>query len=212
MALARQPTACEVPVTTRLHWFWSTNPQKIRWALEELGLDYELERVDLVRREHRRPAYAEIHPRAKVPALEIDDVVLWESGAALLYLGQREGRLWPSSPEARAAALNLLFLESAAWQEQASVHFYNRVVLPFAGAATDPDRLAKAAKKIEPLCSLLARQLGDADYLLGDFSLVDCAYGPWLPVVDLEAFPSLVAWRARLMARPAWAACEFTYG
>lgn len=198
-------------MTTRLHWYWSANPQKIRWALEELELGYELERVDLALREHRRPAYAEIHPRAKVPALEIDDVVLWESGAALLYLGQRQRRLWPSEPADRAAALNLLFLESAAWQQQASVHFYNRVVLPFAGVPADPDRLAKAASKIAPLCSLLARQLGDAEYLLGDFSLLDCAYGPWLPVIDLEGFPSLAAWRDRLMSRPAWAACEFTY-
>ena len=195
----------------RLHWYWSSNPQKVRLALEELGLSYELSPVNLTTRAQKEPGYLDIHPRGKVPALEIDGTVLWESGAALLYLGEREQRLWPSSGPDRATALNLLFLESSAWQAQASAYFYNRVVMPFIGAQPDKSRVEKASKKIHPLLDLLDRQLGQSDYLLGEFSLVDCAYAPWLPVLDLETFPSLERWRSRLTQRASWQACEFTY-
>ncbi|MEE2751707.1 MAG: glutathione S-transferase family protein [Myxococcota bacterium] len=195
----------------RLHWYWSTNPQKVRLALEELELSYELLCVDLTTRAQKETSYLRLHPRGKVPALEIDDTVLWESGAALLYLAEREQRLWPAPGPQRALALNLLFLESAAWQLQASVYFYNRVVMPFIGAQPDHSRLEKASTKIQPLLELLNQQLGDSEYLLDEFSLVDCAYAPWLPVLDLEAFPALEGWRDRLARRKAWQACEFTY-
>lgn len=195
----------------RLHWYWSTNPQKIRLALEELGLPYELNEVNLAEGAHKEPEYLAIHPRGKVPALEVDGTVLWESGAALLYLGERERRLWPGQGSAHATALNLLFMESAAWQDRAGIYFYNRVVLPFVGTEPDEERIQKAAKKIRPLLELLSSQLEGSDFLLGDFTLLDCAYAPWLPALDLEEFPRLVLWRERLVNRPSWAACAFTY-
>ncbi len=193
----------------RLHWFWSTNPQKVRLALEELGLEYSLETVDLVKRENKETDYLALNPRGKVPTLEIDGQVFWESGASLLYLGQREGKGWPKASETQA--LNLLFFESAAFQDQAGVFFYNRVVLPFVGADPDADRVARAQEKIRPHLQLLSGIMGAGEYLLGEFSLVDLAFAPWLPVLDLGDYPSLTAWRDRLIARPSWAACAFTY-
>lgn len=195
----------------RLHWFWSTNPQKVRLALEELGLDYDLVEVDLAQGEHKQADFLALHPRGKVPALEIDGGVCWESNAALEYLGMREGRLWPSEPVGLTEALSLLHMESGAFQDQAGVYFYNRVVRPFAGKEGDPERVAQAAKKIAPLLTVLDDRLDGKDYLLGDFSVVDCAYAPWLPVLDLDDYQNVGAWRERLKARPSWAACQFTY-
>jgi glutathione S-transferase len=196
----------------RLYWWWTTNPQKVRLALEALGLEYELERVDLFSRAHHKPEYAELLPRKKLPALVLEDgVVLWESGAALTWLGQSTGRLWPESPAEQACALNLLFMESGVFQEVASVFFFNRVVLPALGKAGDDDRIAKAAKKLTPLLKLLDGQLEETPFLMGDFSLVDCAFAPWLPALPLDGFPRLAAWRERLQALPSWAACEFMY-
>ncbi len=195
----------------RLHWFWSTNPQKVRLALEELGLDYDLVEVDLARGEHKQADYLALHPRGKVPALEIDGGVCWESNAALEYLGMREGRLWPSEPVGLTEALSLLHMESGAFQDQAGVYFYNRVVRPFAGKEGDPERVAQAAKKMAPLLTVLDDRLDEKDYLLGDFSVVDCAYAPWLPILDLDDHQNVAAWRERLKARPSWAACDFTY-
>jgi len=194
----------------RLHWFWSTNPEKIRLALEELGLEYERVKVDIVKGHHKTDAYRAIHPRQKVPALEIDGVTLWESGATLAYLGGREGRLWPSSSAGRAKALNLLFMEGSIFQDHAGVFFFNRKVLPSIGKEGDPERVAAAQKKIDPLLQILSDALGDGDYLLGDFSLVDLGYAPWLPWIDLDEFPAVAAWRARLMSRDAWKRCGIT--
>jgi glutathione S-transferase len=54
---------------------------------------------------------------------------------------------------------------------------------------------------------LLSDALGEGDYLLGDFSLVDLAYAPWLPWIDMDEFPRVTAWRERLMAREVWKRC-----
>ncbi len=191
----------------RLHWFWSTNPEKIRLALEELGLEYERVKVDIVKGEHKSDAFRAVHPRQKVPALEIDGVTLWESGAILTFLGEREERLWPTSKGGRAKALNLLFMEAAVFQNHAGVFFLNRKILPSLGKEPDPQRVAAAQKRIDPLLGILSDALGDSDYLLGEFSLVDLAFAPWLPWIDLDAFPTVAAWRERLMDREAWKRC-----
>jgi glutathione S-transferase len=191
----------------RLYGYWSTNPQKVRLALEALALPYTLVEVDLFKGEHRAEAFGSISPRNTVPALEIDDVVLWESGAILVYLGQREGRLWPSSAAGRAKALNLLFMESAAFQEHAGVAFFNRGILPRMGKTGDSERVAKAHQKLAPILRVLSEAIGEQPYLMGPFSLVDCAYAPWLPWIDLDDFPNLAAWRDRLQARPEWKTC-----
>ncbi|MBR59108.1 MAG: hypothetical protein CMH54_13955 [Myxococcales bacterium] len=195
----------------KLYWFWSTNPQKVRWALEELELSYDLVEVDLVKRENKQDWFRAISPRCVVPALELDDVVLWESDAILTYLGENFGSLWPSEPQGKAKAFRLMFLEAAAFQDPASTHFFNRVVLPSIGKEGDSERVAKAAKKLRPILSVLVEELGDQDYILGDFSLVDCAFGPWLSSIDLDDFPTLAAWRDRLRSRPAFLRCDFRY-
>ncbi|HCP47857.1 MAG TPA: hypothetical protein DIU15_17590 [Deltaproteobacteria bacterium] len=196
----------------RLHWFWSTNPQKVRLALEELGLDYELLFVDLAKHEQKSPDYRSIHPRSKVPALEVDGSVLWESNAALVYLGERQQQLWPKEPKLRAKGHNLMFLEAAAYQGAASTFFLQRAVKARAGKPANEEKLDASRPALDALHSVLESQLGDADYLLGDFSMIECAYGPWLPVVDLEGFPRLADWRQRIMNRPSWGRCEFSYG
>ena len=196
----------------KLYWFWSTNPQKLRMALEELGLPYEREVVDLASGVQKEAEYKAIHPRGKVPALVDGEAILWDSNAGLSYLGQKTRRLWPQDDKGLAEALSLLHFESAAFQDLAGGHFFNLVVLPRVGQKGDPARVAKAARKIQPMLDILEQRLEGKDYLLGDFSLVDIAFAVWLPVIDLSAHNNRRNWRRRLMERPAWAACEFVYG
>jgi len=191
----------------KLYGWWSTNPQKVRMALEELSLAYDYQEIDLGRGRHRAAEYRAIHPRGKVPALQIDDCLLWESGAALMYLATREGRLWPSDRAAVAQATNLLFFESSAFQESAGVHFFNRCILPSIGKEGDQGRVEKAQRALAPHLVLLNEQLGQQDFLLGDLTVVDLAFAPWLPWLDLQEYPKIVSWRQRLMARPSWQAC-----
>jgi len=194
--------------TIRLHWSWSTNPQKVRLALEELQLPYDLNKIDLYKRQNKTAEYLAIHPRGKVPALEIDGGVLWDSNAAIAHLAQREGRLWPAEGADRCRALSLLFLESSAFQDLAGVFYFNRVVMKQIGKDPDEARMSKAHAKLLPLFELLSQHVGDGDYLLDDFSLVDCAFAPWLPWLDLDEHPALIRWRDALRGRDSWSACR----
>lgn len=191
-----------------LYWYWTTNPQKIRLALEELGLSYSLKEMNLMSGEHNSDEYKKIHPRSKVPALQIDGDVLWESGAALMYLAKRENRLWPTND---VDALNFLFLESAIFQKLAGVHFYQKKIKPLLGKKTNWKAISETNHKLEPLLAMLRDQLQDQEYICGTFSVVDCAFAPWLPVLDLDRWPILEQWKERLMQRPSWEACNFQY-
>jgi glutathione S-transferase len=194
----------------KLYWFTSTNPQKVRLALEELGEPYELAVVDLYQGAHRKGDLAGHLPRRKVPVLEVDGQSIHESGAILMWLALNRG-LWPSDPALGAQALSLLFLESSAFQDPASAYFWDRVVLPKVGAERDTARLEKAYKKLVPVLDLLEEQLVDQQWLLGELSVVDCAYAAWLPVLPLEQHPRLAAMLERFRARPSWGACGFDY-
>jgi len=96
----------------RLYHFPSPNPQKVTFAMLELGLDWETVPVDLSKGEQRQPGFATVNPFGRVPVLVDGDLTLPESHAILAYLGEKTGRLWPHSPAQRAEALKWLFFLS----------------------------------------------------------------------------------------------------
>src|ERR1700758_1671926 len=96
----------------KLYHFPSPNPQKITFALKELGQDCELVPVDLSKGEQKAPAFSAVNPFGRVPVLVDGDLTLPESHAILAYLGEKTGRLWPASPAGRASALQWLFFLS----------------------------------------------------------------------------------------------------
>src|SRR5215467_7840728 len=98
----------------KLYHFPSPNPQKVTFALLELGLDCEKIPVDLAKGEQREPAFLAVNPAGRVPVLVDDGVTLTESQAILVYLGDKTGRLWPASAAGRAQALQMAFLPLAA--------------------------------------------------------------------------------------------------
>ena len=88
----------------RLHWFWSTNPQKIRFALNELGLKYTLEFVDLRKAEQKQPAFLKLNPRAKVPVLEIDGTVLWGIWCCFALFGTARRKIVADRQESKGSS------------------------------------------------------------------------------------------------------------
>ena len=98
----------------KLYYFPSPNPQKIRFALNELGLDCETVAVDLTKGEQRAPEFLALNPCARVPVLVDGELKLWESHAILAYLGEKTGRLWPTTAAGRADAIRWLFFLSGA--------------------------------------------------------------------------------------------------
>src|SRR5215470_7282914 len=96
-------------MTMKLYFFPSPNPQKVRFALNELGLECETVPIDLTKGEHRRPEFLLLNPAGRVPVLVDGDLALSESHAILTYLGEKTGRLWPATAAGRAEALQWLF-------------------------------------------------------------------------------------------------------
>src|SRR5262245_57895970 len=94
----------------KLYWSWFINPQKVRLALNELGLAHEIVPRRLLQGEQRKPEFLALNPNGKAPVLQDGNMTLWESNAILVYLGERKrgcGR--PPQP---AEALRWLFFES----------------------------------------------------------------------------------------------------
>ena len=198
-----------------LYWFWSFNPQKVRLALEELGLDYSLVTVDLTRGGQYTDLVGELNPNRKVPILRWDGYTLWESNAILTYLGERTGRLWPGDPEGKGVAAKWLFFESRHLSEPIGELWFNGYVARLMDRPPDTPAQEHARKNGARYLSVMDGHLARNEWVLGnEFSLVDCCYGPMFDALavagdDLAAYPALGQYLARMRERKAWKACQF---
>lgn len=196
----------------RLHWFWSTNPQKVRLALEELGEPYELVVVDLREKSQRTEKFGVLSPRGKVPVLQVGELILWESNAILTWLGLNKG-LWPEDPRHQCDAISLLHMESAAFQDAAGTCYFERFIQPtYMGTKPDEARVKRVHARLRPLLDILEERLALNPWLAGpELSVVDCAFAPWFPFLDYEEHPRLIAWSSAMEQRPSWASCSMRY-
>ena|SRR5579872_6113248 len=195
----------------KLYYFPTPNPQKVKFALIELGLDCEMITVDLAKGAHREPAFLALNPFGRVPVLVDGDLVLWESHAMLAYLGETTGRLWPSAAAGRADALKWLFFLSQHMMTAAG-----EVALPLrsklSGVAYDEADVARGRKTLTAALPIVENQLARHRWVMGDaFSLVDCAYGPVFNVAEKAGFsfadyPKIGAYLGTIRQRPAWKA------
>ena len=198
-----------------LYWYWSFNPQKVRLALEELGLEYSLVTVDLARGGQHADLVGELNPNHKVPILSTGAYTLWESNAILTYLGERTGRLWPAEPEGKGAAAKWLFFESRHLSEPIGELWFNGYVARLMNRPPDTLAQERARKNGARYLSVMDEHLASNEWVLGDeFSLVDCCYGPMFDALavagdELAAYPALGRYLARMRERRAWKACQF---
>ena len=198
-----------------LYWFWSFNPQKARLALEELGLDYSLVTVDLTRGGQHTDLVGELNPNRKVPILRWDGYTLWESNAILTYLGERTGRLWPADPEGKGVAAKWLSFESRHLSEPIGELWFNGYVARLMNRPPDTLAQERARKNGARYLSVVNEHLARNEWVLGgEFSLLDCCYGPMIDALavagdELAAYPALGQYLARMRERKAWRACQF---
>ena len=193
----------------KLYHFPSPNPQKVTFALLELGLDCEKIPVDLSKQEQRAPAFLAVNPAGRVPVLVDGDVILTESHAILAYLGETAGRLWPATAAGRAEALQWLFFQSQHIIPHAG-EVALRIRAKVLGIPADETTVARGEKALPTPLSVLERQLAKNKWMLGsDFSLVDCAYCPILNVVEkagfsFSDFPRVGAYLETMRSRQTW--------
>jgi glutathione S-transferase len=163
----------------------------VQWYLEELGIPYEFILLDMQTGEHRQPEFLAINPMGKVPAIVDGDFQLWESGAILLYLAEKQGQM-PDSLEQRSKMTQWVF-------------FANATLGP--GVFVEASREREIPKLMTPLNEVLSQQ----PFLMGEqLSVVDVAVGsmlayiPMMLKLDLSEYPAIVDYIKRLSERPAF--------
>jgi glutathione S-transferase len=194
----------------KLYHFPSPNPQKVTFALHELGLECEIVPVDLQKGEQRKPEFLALNPFGRVPVLVDGDMVLWESHAIIAYLGEKAGRLWPTTTSGRAEALKWLFFLAQHISPSATDLAFNRIAAKLLGVPGDQDAIARGEKALPVVLAIIERQLAKGKWMLGnEFSLVDCDYCPVLNVIEKAGFnyrdfPKVQAYLDACRSRPAW--------
>ncbi len=186
---------------------WSTpNGRKISIALEEMGVAYETHPINIGKDEQFAPAFLKISPNNKIPAIIDRDngQSVFESGAILMYLADKTGKLYPGDAKTRIRIHEwLMWQMSAVGPFLGRAHYflhYNEGKAPFADAW-----FAAEAKR---LYGVLDRLLEGQEFMCGDYSIVDVATFPWIArfgwqKIDLKDFPHVRRWYQRLAARPA---------
>lgn len=186
---------------------WTTpNGRKISIALEELGLPYTSHAIDINNNEQFAPDFLKISPNNKIPAIVDRDnnYALFESGAILMYLAEKTGKLMPKELTARYRVIEWLM-----WQMGGigpflgQVHHfvkYNRGKAPYA-----EERFSKEARR---LYKVLNDRLQSRRFVTDDYSIADIAIWPWISrfewqEIDLNEFPNVKRWYLEIAGRPA---------
>lgn len=194
----------------RLHFAPGTRAVRARWLLEELGISYQLNLVDLRMGEHKSAAHKNLHPLGKVPALEIDGTVIFESLAILLYLADRfwEKDLAPVHEERRERADYLTWMAfSSGTLEPAILEEVRAKKAKEQGIETID--LGPALTPFEAAGQCTEDKLADRPFLLGDrLTAADIMNGSMMIWADkmglLTGYPATKRWVERLMSRPAY--------
>jgi len=203
-------------VTLRLHWSPDSANLVVRLALEELGLPFEEIRLDRAAGAHRTPAYLRLNPQGLIPVLEDGPLALFETGAILLHLADRTGRLGPEGPDARdpsarAAFLRWLFWLSNTLHADLRVAFYTH---RYVSAATVPELRAGLSRRITDHVALVEGAMASGNWPMGpaprltDLYLGACLrwarlYPTGAPAMTAPPAGRVGALLAGLAARPA---------
>jgi glutathione S-transferase len=191
----------------KLHYHpLSTYSRRVLIALIEKQISYEPVVVDMTAREHREPAYLALNPYGRVPTLEEDGFLLYESTAILDYLEATHPTPALAPSEARGRALvdmHMKLCDLQMTRPWAAIIFPKRF-LP--KERWNETAMAQAKADVEKHLAVVERQLGGGKFLVGDrFTLADLCYLPFLeflPLAEIEPPPAVAAWTERLLARP----------
>jgi len=192
-------------------WAYNTpNGRKISVALEEMGLPYTVRVVDITKKEQFQPEFLAISPNNRIPAI-IDPagpdgapISVFESGAILLYLGQKTNRFWPEGLRAQVPVLEWLMWQMGGFGPMpGQVHHFLGVTDP-ADRRYGLDRYTTETRR---LYGVADRRLATVEFFAGELSVADFAILGWAwrherHLIDLAEFPHVRRWYDTMMARP----------
>ena len=196
-----------VPPMIDLYTSSTPNGYKISIALEELALPYALHPIALMKGEQKRPEFLAMNPNGRIPVIvdrDNDDFTVFESGAILIYLAEKTGKLLPADVKGRSRVIQWLMFQMAGigpMMGQANVFFryFPEKIQPAI------DRYQKESRR---LFEVLEGQLAHGPWIAGDYSIADIATYPWVKIhpwsgVSIDGLPHLARWLAAMADRPA---------
>lgn len=190
---------------------WATpNGWKVAATLEELGLNYNVHPIDITSGVQKEPGYLKINPNGRIPTIidrDNEDFAVFESGAIMIYLAEKTGRLIPADAKGRSEVLQwIMFQVGGLGPMQGQAHVFYRYF---------PDKIPAAIERYQNetrrLYGVLDTRLADHEYLVRDaFSIADIAHWSWARIhnwagISIEEFPHVKRWLTQLEARPALA-------
>lgn len=193
-------------------WTWPTpNGHKVHIMLEEVGLPYKVVPVNIGQGEQFREEFLAITPNHRIPAI-VDPAgpggkrfSLFESGAILIYLAEKTGKLIPADPASRYTCLQWLMFQMGGVGPMFGQYNHFAVYAP----EKIPYAIERYTNEVKRLHRVLDQRLGESEYLAGaDYSIADIATFPWVrnPArrgIDLADYPHVRRWHDAIAARPA---------
>jgi glutathione S-transferase len=183
------------------------NGWKISITLEELALPYTVHALALSKNEQKEPWFLKINPNGRIPAIidrDSDDFPVFESGAIMIYLAEKVGRLLPQDVKGRSRVVQWLMFQMGGigpMMGQANVFYrYAPEKIPYA--------IERYQREVRRLLEVLNGRLADNEYLAGEYSIADIAHWSWVSGhgwsgVSIDGLDHLQRWLARVGARPA---------
>jgi GST-like protein len=192
-------------------YYWSTpNGRKISIMLEEINVPYHVTFVDIGKDEQWTPEFGSISPNHQIPAIVDpngpggEPISVFESGAILLYLGRKYGKLLPKDERGRVAVEQWLIWQVASFGPfLGQAHHFN-----FSAKEEVPYAINRYHKIAERLYTVLDKQLATNDYVAGDYSIADIALYCWSAShkrqrIDFTDYPNVSRWFDAISGRPA---------
>jgi glutathione S-transferase len=183
------------------------NGWKASITLEELALPYKVRRIDFDKREQKEPWYLKLNPNGRIPTIVDHDnggFAVFESGALMIYLAEKAGKLLPADVKGRSLVIQWLMFQMGGvgpMMGQANVFYrYAPERIPYA--------IERYQREVRRLLEVLDTRLADNEYLAGDYSIADIANWSWVrgykwSGVTLDGLEHLTRWLEAIGKRPA---------
>jgi len=183
------------------------NGHKVSIALEEMKLAYKVIGIDLSKGNQKKSSYLELNPNGRIPTIkdtDNDDFVVFESGAILMYLGEKTQQFYPTDSKKRSEVIQWLMFQMGGigpMMGQANVFFryFPEKIQP---------AIDRYQNEVKRLFGVLDKQLESNEFLAGDYSIADMANWAWVRThnwsgVEIDSFSHLERWTKQIYQRPA---------
>jgi len=192
---------------------------KVRFVANHMGLDYEFLPVNLLAGEHMSEEHLKLHPAGKVPVMDDDGFILFESGSIIKYLAHKHGSpLYPEGIQERA--------DVDKWTDFVTIHvaaalnrvIFNRLLAPVVGVEVDERSLKDGLSFLDRFLPVVENQLSQNPFIAGDkltladFNLLSVLDPAEAAQVDLSPYPNITAWRSKLQQEDFYTKCHNSYG